>query len=233
MFRAVHWGGIHNARDLGGLTGRLGTTKPGRVFRMPRPDDLDAAGWQELESAGIKTLIDLRNPEEIATLPLRPAMVASVNLAIEDQTDREFMDKYLELLGSPAYFAENLRRWPTKVAAALSAVADAPKGGVAIHCAAGRDRTGLIVALILDLCGVDRVQILDDYERGVRETNDYLLSVPAPHERPRAPQQLAEALTKDRATLAELLDSLDLSAYLQSAGVDLDAQSRLRERLLV
>ena len=74
-------------------------------------------------------------------------------------------------LGSPDYYAENLRRWPGLIAAAIGAVADAPDGGVLVHCAAGRDRTGLVVALLLRVAGVPVADVLDDHEQGLREIN--------------------------------------------------------------
>jgi protein tyrosine/serine phosphatase len=57
------------------------------------------------------------------------------------------------------------------VAAAFSALANATPGAVLIHCGAGRDRTGMIVAMLLALVDVGRAAILDDYVTGVREHN--------------------------------------------------------------
>ena len=54
-------------------------------------------------------------------------------------------------------------RYPDRLAAVLSTVANAPDGGVLVHCGAGRDRCGLIVAMILDLVGVDRDDIAADH----------------------------------------------------------------------
>lgn len=232
MKRVVDWGGIHNTRDFGGLPTRAGPTRFGRLYRMPRPDILSTDGWAELESAGVRTLIDLRNPDEISKLPLRPASVRSVTCAIEDQTDHEFMALMAPFLGSPTYYAENLRRWPDKVAAVFAAIAAAPPGGIVIHCAAGRDRTGLIAALILNLCEVDLTAILDDYELGVRQTNDFLLELDDPHEDPQSDGDLAGAIVTARTTLTHLLAKLDAEQYLLGAGcssADLDA---VRARLL-
>lgn len=230
--RAVAWGGIHNARDLGGLTGRLGTTKFGRVYRMPRPDPLDEQGWRELEAAGVRTLVDLRNDDEIAPLPLRPGSVDTVVRGIEDQSDAEFMAEFGLLLGTPQYYAENLRRWPDKVGAAISAVADAPVGGVVIHCSAGRDRTGLITALLLELVGVHRDLTLDDYEVGMRETNAFLAAHPRPHERARSDADLAAAIAEAREHLNAFLSGLDLVSYLTAAGLRAAQLDALQRRML-
>lgn len=199
---------------------------------MPRPDHLDAAGWAVLEAAGVRTLVDLRNDDEIAALPLRPATIDTVVCSIEDPSDVEFMAELDAFLGSPTYYAENLRRWPQKIAAAITAVADAPAGGVVIHCAAGRDRTGLIVALLLHFAGIDRAAILDDYEAGVRETNAYLRGLDDPHERPRTDEELESGIHSARRTLDELLENLDVSTYLLRAGMSASQLNTLRTRLL-
>jgi protein-tyrosine phosphatase len=114
MIREVAWDGIHNARDLGGLPTSTGSTRFGRIFRMPRPDILSATGWAQLESAGVRTLVDLRNTDEIGALPMRPGSVRSVHRALEDQGDAEFMDLMGPFVGSPTYYSENLRRWPVR-----------------------------------------------------------------------------------------------------------------------
>ena len=87
--RTVNWGGLHNARDLGGLPSRRGVTAFGRVFRSPRLDDLDSTAWGDLDRDGIRTIIDLRNDDEVAVLRLRPEHVNVVRAPIEDQTDAD------------------------------------------------------------------------------------------------------------------------------------------------
>ncbi|WP_309618063.1 tyrosine-protein phosphatase [Salinibacterium sp.] len=232
MTRRVTWGGIHNTRDLGGLTTRTGPTRFGRLYRMPRPDILSLKGWAELESAGVRTLIDLRNPDEITDLPLRPVTVRSLACAIEDQSDNEFMELMAPFLGSPTYYAENLRRWPDKIGAVFATIAAAPAGGVVIHCAAGRDRTGLITALILSLCEVNLAEILDDYELGVRQTNDYLASHDNAHEDPRTPLELTAAMASARSTLSDLLERMNIERYLLEAGCSPAQLDQVRRRLL-
>lgn len=208
-----------------------GTTVFGRLYRMPRPDLLDEEGWRQCEAAGVSTLVDLRNADEIPRLPLRPSSITSINTPIEDPLDSEFMARWGSELGSPAYYVEALTRWPGKFAAVIRAISDAPRGGVVIHCAAGRDRTGLVVALILTLCDVDLDLILDDYEAGVRETNVQLRSQDDPHESPRTDRQLEESIAQSRATLRALLIDLDVRRYLLESGCSPSQVDGVRSRL--
>ena len=84
--RSVAWGGLHNARDLGGLPAGTTVTRPGRIFRTPRLDGLDEQGWSELVDAGVRTIVDLRNPHEIEPLPL-PAGVTRLHRPVEVWAD--------------------------------------------------------------------------------------------------------------------------------------------------
>jgi hypothetical protein len=73
-----------------------------------------------------------------------------------------------------AYLSTN----QAQIAAILRAVADAPEGGIVIHCHAGRDRTGLIIALLLGVAGVSAAAISADYAlsfSAVSETMDATL----------------------------------------------------------
>lgn len=220
----VDWGGLHNARELGS------SIAPGALFRSPRLDGLDAAAWQQLVVSGVRTIVDLRNDDEVVEVPLRPANLRVIRAPVEDQGDAGFMAEWGALLGSPGYYAEALRRWPALIAAAVGAVADAPTGGVLVHCAAGRDRTGLIVALLLRVAGVPVPAVLDDYEVGVREINEWFRTNVdrEPHLDEAA---LAASLAAKRATLGSFLEAFDVDAYLAGAGVTAGQLARLRARL--
>ena len=223
---SVDWGGVHNARELGG------SLAPGALFRSARLDGLDAAAWAQLTASGVRTIVDLRNDDEVVPLPLRPGHLRVIRAPIEDQGDASFMAEWGDRLGSPDYYAEGLRRWPGLIAAAIGAVADAPDGGVLVHCAAGRDRTGLIVALLLRAVGVPIAVVLDDYEVGVRAINEWFRTNVdrEPHLDAAA---LAVSLAAKRASLATFLGALDVDAYLAGAGVTPERLERLRARLVV
>jgi protein-tyrosine phosphatase len=182
--RSVAWGDLQNAWDMGGLPTANGTTRFGRLYRSMGPDRMGAAGWADVVATGIGGIVDLRNDDEVEHAPGRPATLTIIRRPIEDQSDTEFMSAWGDRLGSPAYYPEILRRWPGLVSAAIASIADAP-GPVLFHCGAGRDRTGMIAALICTLVGVDRSAILDDYEDGVRAFNVWKIANPH-RERPQS-----------------------------------------------
>ncbi|MBI5161258.1 MAG: tyrosine-protein phosphatase [Micrococcales bacterium] len=191
--RDVAWEGVANARDLGGLPLRGGgRTRAGRVFRSARADTLSDAGWSALADAGIRTIVDLRNDNEILGAPGRPVDLLPTVSPLEDVQD-PFYASWTGRHHEMDYFRASIDHWPALYLTAFEAVASAPAGGVLIHCAAGRDRTGAVCALLLAAAGVERKAILDDYELGIA-------SADAP------PGQTAAVARDARAGLERFLD---------------------------
>ncbi|MEV8373944.1 tyrosine-protein phosphatase [Kribbella sp. NPDC056861] len=229
MSRELSWDGAVNARDLGGLPAGSGTIQPGRVYRSARPDLLTEDGWQQLEQAGVGTVIDLRNDHE--RLEVRVLDVVHHH-PIEDQQDTEFMAVWGERLDSPAYYSEALRRWPGLITSVFARIADAPEGGVLVHCKAGRDRTGMIIAMLLQLVGTPVADILDDYELSLRTINAYYEATPAAGETPLTPAELEQHCADNCLALIAFLGSTDVAGYLTNSGLTFEQLDRLRERLL-
>jgi protein tyrosine/serine phosphatase len=201
--------GANNVRDLGGLPTADGRTLlPGRVLRS---DFLVRLGPEDerrlIGELGLRRVIDLRTVAEVerfpgpwedlgvdavrAALPLDPAFVAN---AAEEMTGL-----YLTFAEPPA----------GALAAAVEALLDVDRHPVLVHCAAGKDRTGVLIALALELLGVERSTI------GL----DYSLT------RERMPQVIArleaEADRKRSATLPEVMygaDPATIEGFL--AGID-------------
>ena len=221
---------LHNLHDLGGTPTPDGPTRPGRLFRSANPDELTAEGWRQLHDAGIRTIIDLRNDHELAPT-VRPQDIRVERRPVEDQGDPDFMAVWGERLGSPEYYLETTRRWPGLIAAAVSAVADAPDGGILIHCMAGRDRTGMITAILLELVGADRETIFADYAMSARAINDWWRIHGGP-KGSRTDDELDGDMREAKVSLGEFLDNLSVPDYLVEAGVTPEQLSRIRNRLL-
>lgn len=175
--RELAWDGYVNARDLGGLPTALsrdGATVSGRIARGPRRERLTRAGWDAARAWGLSSVVDLRCSYEVGAQDGDPAVpvealteLAIVNAPTEDQDDPEFREVCFPILDSPEYWSHNWRLQPHLVRAALDAIASA-EPGVLVHCSAGRDRTGMICALLLGNAGVDPDAVADDYAASVR-----------------------------------------------------------------
>ena len=110
--RHLDWDWCFNARDLGGLRTTDGReTRWGRVVRADALDGLTAAGWAALSTHGVRTVIDLRNDDELeADAAPRPPWVRTVRLPLDASEDREFWDVWDRgpQFGTPLYYGPHL-----------------------------------------------------------------------------------------------------------------------------
>ncbi|MFN2471579.1 MAG: tyrosine-protein phosphatase [Gaiellaceae bacterium] len=170
--RDLAWEGCLNVRDLGGhATGDGETTRFGAVVRADSIRKLTDAGWGDLVGHGVTTIVDLRMDEELEADPPAelPVEVVHVNLFGGAEPDYgQHLDALAGAAASPseatkAVYLDFLERFAPNVAAAFRAIADASEGAVLVHCQGGKDRTGLVVALLLSLAGVEREEVSADY----------------------------------------------------------------------
>jgi protein tyrosine/serine phosphatase len=170
--RSVVVDGLVNARDLGGLLLADGAKTPSGVFfRSENADWITPAGWDQLRESGVRTVIDLRQPEERQRdVNARPDWVTTLNVDLDGLEHTEFWAEYWEngLVGTALYFLPHLSQLPHRMAEALDAIASAPDGGVLFHCMSGRDRTGMVSLVLLAAVGALRDEIVDDYLETVR-----------------------------------------------------------------
>ncbi|MGW6859139.1 tyrosine-protein phosphatase [Streptomyces xanthophaeus] len=174
MTRHVEFRRLHNFRDLGGYRTRDGRTlRWGRLYRSDSLAKLQGEDWEQFLALGVRTVIDLRYPWEIEAKGRMPehGTIAYANLSVEhrpyDQAEidpaldpwRYLADRYAEVALDGA---EELRR-------ALELIADGD-GPQVFHCASGKDRTGLLAALVLSLLGVDEDDIAADFALTERAT---------------------------------------------------------------
>jgi len=154
--------GLVNLRDLGGLPTESGrTTLRGRLLRSESPHTLSDAGLRALLDLGIGAVVDLRttSEREHRPSPLTDAGVHTLHAPIFTD-DEDYPD---HLTTAAEVYCWWLRERRAGVAAAMTAIADAPSAPVLVHCHAGKDRTGVIIALALRLAGVSVDAIADDY----------------------------------------------------------------------
>lgn len=244
--RHLAWDGCANVRDLGGhptVDGR--TTQFRRVVRADLIRRLSDAGWEALVGYGVARIVDLRDHDELAADPPRelPVELEHVPL-LGGANDRhaEELERIAASAESPAgataaVYLHFLESSSNNFAQAIGTIADAPPGCVLVHCVGGKDRTGLVVALLLSLAGVPRDEIAADYaisERNLAERTARWLAA-AEDDLERARRRRIAACPPD--AMRQVLDELDrryggIREFLIAAGASEETPARAAARLL-
>jgi protein tyrosine/serine phosphatase len=236
MERHLEWEGCFNVRDLGGLPTRDGRlTHGGALVRSDEPSTLTTAGWAALEAHGVRTVLDLRNDDEVgADLAERPPTVQTVRIPLDDVEDVAFWERTWadELDGTPLYFRPFLEQKPERCAAAVAAIAQAEPGGVLVHCVGGRDRTGLVTLLALALAGAEPNAVAADYGLSNERLPPFWERRGWADQRPELARILERKQTTARELVVELLESVDVERVLVDAGLREDDVTALRARLV-
>ncbi|MEV6977403.1 tyrosine-protein phosphatase [Kitasatospora sp. NPDC093806] len=143
--------------------------RPGVLHRSAQPfPAADAAIVDQLRDAGIRTVVDLRGVDEVEAADWSAVEADGVEVvAARIQPTGPALDEAARTMTTAAdlgtFYLLMAESAPQAVALAVEAAAR--PGGVLLHCAAGKDRTGLVTALLLDLLGVPAEEIVADYAR--------------------------------------------------------------------
>jgi protein tyrosine/serine phosphatase len=199
MTRMIELEGVGNLRDFGGYATACGRgLRAGRFYRSGHCAQATDADLEALAGLKLAVVVDLRRPEERERQPSRrwdgfDAVVITSDLG---DVDRGWEQMLPGNDPTPAFFDELMMGWyrrapfGPRMTHLYSSYFDAMAGndgGVLIHCAAGKDRTGLLAALTHHLAGVSRDDLIEDY----------LLTNSAPSQAQMAPRigHLIEKLT--------------------------------------
>lgn len=162
--RALAWDACLNVRDLGGLVTADGRcVRRGALIRSDQLCRLSDGGRAALVAHGVRTVIDLRTPAEVERDPDPIWHEHGVDYVLIPQQDEQLWRELDRVAWMRAYDAAVLDRRSTQIVEMMRAVAQAAPGGVLIHCLAGKDRTGIAVALLLSLVEVPEADIAADY----------------------------------------------------------------------
>ncbi len=228
------WDGFFNTRDLGGLPIRGGgTTRFGAFIRSADLRFVTEAGWHEARRAGVRTVVDLRNADEIRRIT-SAAGIDRVEVPFDDVDDVEFWQRVNreQLNGTPLYYRRFLELKAERCGAVMRALAGAAPGGVLFHCAIGRDRTGLVASLLLALVDVEPDAIVEDYEMSTTALAALFARLGVADQGPLIGSMLANRGTTARAALLDSLNSLDAEQYLLAAGASRSDLESIRDRLM-
>jgi protein-tyrosine phosphatase len=234
--RALDWDGCENVRDLGGLPlEQGGETRSGVLVRSDNVRKLTDAGWASLADHGVTRIVDLRLPEELDNDPPRELDLDVVHVSLVGGVDPAFHERIDEYEDDAGYWTwvytwilENRRE---NIARVIAAIAEAD-GIVVVHCHAGKDRTGVVVAVALRAAGVPIDEIVADYALTGSFAPDWVDAAPDAKERVRR----AWMTGSPPAAMAQALEHLDrelggVDAYLLGAGLSDEQLARLRDRL--
>jgi protein tyrosine/serine phosphatase len=244
--QALEWEGCLNVRDLGGLPTEDGrVTQPGRVVRADNIRKLTDAGWQALADHGVNRIVDLRMPTELAGDPPREVAVDVVHVSIfGDDVDEAYvaeLDAHLESVDDVAdhyaySYVDWLERYRDQFGRAFAAIADAD-GAVLVHCMGGKDRTGIVSALLLRLAHVPYDAIGDDYAVTAANlepsTSVWIPAVEDPVERAKWQRLAATPAAAIERVVREIESRYgSVAGYLRAAGVSGEQVQRLQDRLV-
>jgi protein-tyrosine phosphatase len=238
--RWVDLEGAFNFRDVGGyVTADGARVRWGQVFRSDALHHLWPADVQAVRALGVDRVIDLRSPEEISTV----GRGALGDTGIEYVTASVIPMAAGEAVGAPSGddIAERYL-WYLDVGAdalvdAFGVLAEADRGAVVFHCAAGKDRTGVVAAMLLAVLGVGEDDIVADYALTNRALPAILARLAAdPVHAEGIAQMPANRRVVQPETMRRFLQLLGAEhggarAWLDRAGLDPASVDALRARL--
>ncbi len=161
--------GTHNIRDLGGYMTARGTIIPPRRFlRADCLHRLAPGGTDILIAEGLRCVIDLRTRHEVEQAPSHFEGVSGVdyvNIPLFDTLSPEALASVQAQDSHPLvpFYITALETRRAAIRDILTSIARVDHGAVVFNCTAGKDRTGIIAALLLGLAGVSDADIIEDY----------------------------------------------------------------------
>jgi len=226
--------GTYNFREVA-----PGALVPGRLFRSDALHRLDVEGRRRMAALGITRVIDLRSSIDRrigGRDRLRGTGATRISMPIDGARRR--VDLATITLPDVYWFILTSHQHALGSVVRTIAAADAP---VLVHCTAGKDRTGLVVALVLAALDVDRDVILDDYAASAANLSGEWTAQMVRKARRfgfRLTDELIAIMSSSpREVMGAALDRIDAEhggavAYLADAGADADVVAALRKNLL-
>lgn len=242
--RHIPLDGCYNLRDIGGYPTRDGKiTRWRTVYRSDSLHRLSADSQNTLLGNGLKTIIDLRFPEEVQHDPNVFAASTALHYhhiplilrdPVQPNVDGQRRDASPSLY---AIYLSIIESFQPQVRAVLTTISESDFP-VLIHCTAGKDRTGVIIALLLGLAGVEPETIVEDYAL----TSTYLTPLVASLKQRSAelgidPETYAKMLETPPPAMRDTLIHIDavygsVERYLGSIGLTDQQLQTLRDRLV-
>jgi protein-tyrosine phosphatase len=227
--RRLLWDACYNVRDLGGYSTKHDKQTRWQAFvRADNLARLSDEGKKALIAYGVKTIIDLRSEYELGIDPPvfdsfhdQNGFPQHINLPLLDESDKVGIEIINQTPSLTEMYSIIVDRYQNNIARIMKAFAKATNGTILFHCHSGRDRTGIIAAMLLSLAGVDYSTIAKDYTI----SNVYIQPT------------FEEPLSEEPEIILRFLAYLDTQyggtrAYLREAGVSESELTRIQRHLL-
>lgn len=216
---------MNNCRDLGGYACENGGFfRYHRLYRSDAPCQMSDAEWEQVLDMGVRTVIDLRSLSEQQHMPYEvpkqitrisvPLMREEIQLNNEASMQESALQAFSKSMEESYY--KIVKESPQKLVSALKEVAQGlEKGAVLYHCSVGKDRTGILSAFIYLICGVDKMDIVADYQ--ITET--YLSQNPVIASLPDSIKGLTKSDPQTMKSFLEKIETEDLFGMLYDSGL--------------
>ncbi len=224
-YRRYPMKGIANFRDLGGYACNGGMTKWGVFFRSTSLHKAVEEDVAIMERVGISRILDLRYPgerEEKPDVPVKGAdwmgisllgtiPVEDLDVNDEEEDTKTLINMYRQIIASSR----------AEIKDSVQAMIQA-EGPALFHCAAGKDRTGILAMLLLGAVGVSREDIIADYEMSHHYIRSFTEDISGSH----------------GSNMQKLLDEIveewgSVTGFLQECGISQKELSRLNEKFVI
>jgi protein-tyrosine phosphatase len=243
--REISFGTLFNFRDLGGYATRdRRSIRWGTLYRADGLYRIDDADLERLADLGVSTIFDLRTTRECDERGCFPIERHPASYHHLPMMQRTWDEEGMTADGTPEFFAARyltmLETGAESIARALDLMAQADTYPAVFHCSAGKDRTGVLAAVVLGVLGVGDDDIADDYSLsgpGVVAMVDWLRE-----HRPELVMGITDQLRPETEAprdamllvLAEVRDRHgSVEGYARDVGVSDETIGEIRRRLLV
>jgi len=229
----------YNVRHLGGFTASNGLLTSDQFIRCGSLNRLTGVGIDRLRELDVRAVIDLRSPQEQRTEPTGDVgragiRVISAPVFQDDLTPARYQGEWV---ATTVAYERLLAAGMPAFRTLCETIADCD-GAVLFHCTAGKDRTGVAAALLLDFAGVDHSQITADHARSADLLqSEFARFAVDMKERGFEPYQVDQMLSSKAEDMAATLDHISTrwgssEGYLAAAGLSETARSAVRARIV-
>ena len=245
--RRIGLDGPANFRDLGGYRAGPSRLRRGRVFRSDSLSRLSESDVRHIvDELGVATVVDLRAGHEVETYghgPLGSEGVIVRHLPIADETRPERIERPADApdpatMTLDTIYLLMLDRYAERFVGVLRTLADEASHPIVFHCAAGKDRTGIVAALLLAVLGVDDDTIAADYALTAEHIDDLLARHQAQAEADGTTVEVPDAFfAAETNVMRAMLTGIrskygSAEVYLKMHGLEAEAVASLRACLL-